>query len=281
MNKTIKKLDAYILLFLLDLFCILSFLFFNIDKNTIIDFIMLSVLFLILFISYFKRTVWSIISSAISIFGLGSYTLYNNLVYGIEVIINTYMWMGAIPITAVLLAKIGEYINILEDTNINLQQECENLVTIDKTTGLGNIKSFYMDLDKEISKSKRYEKPLSLMMIKLEFYDEIKALIGEIKMKELLKEIGKIITSFTRKEDISCKLGQDTLAILMPETDKNGAEVVKARIKETLKEINLNKNKENNHINLDIKIGILQYDKTVENAFEFKKIAEKELEYDV
>ncbi|CDI48889.1 GGDEF domain-containing protein [Clostridium tetani] len=281
MNKTIKKLDAYILLFLLDLFCILSFLFFNMDKNTIIDFIMLSVLFLILFISYFKRIVWSIISSAISIFGLGSYTLYNNLVYGREVIINTYMWMGAIPITAVLLAKIGEYINILEDTNINLQQEYENLVTIDKTTGLGNIKSFYMDLDKEISKSKRYEKPLSLMMIKLEFYDEIKALIGEIKMKELLKEIGKIITSFTRKEDISCKLGQDTLAILMPETDKNGAEVVKTRIKETLKEINLNKNKENNHINLDIKIGVLQYDKTVENAFEFKKIAEKELEYDV
>lgn len=281
MKGTIKRLDIYMLLFLLDLFCILNFLFFNMDKNSIVDFIMLSILFLILFISYFKGIVWGIISSCISIFGLGSYTLYNNLVFAKEVTINIYMWMIAIPITAILFSKVGGYIDILENTNTKLQKEYENLVTIDETTGLSNIKGFYMNLDREISKVKRHETTLSLMMIKVEFYDEVKALIGKIKMNELLKEVSKKITTFTRREDISCKLGQDTLAILMTDTDIEGAKVVKSRIKDALQEINLNKDNANRNINLDVKIGVLQYDKKIESAFEFKKMTEKELEYDV
>ena len=281
MKGIIKRLDTYILLFLLDLFCILNFLFFNMDENSIVNFIMLSILFLILFISYFKGIVWGIISSCISIFGLGSYTLYNNLVFAKEVTINIYIWMIAIPITSILFSKMAEYISILQNTNIKLQQEYENLVTIDEATGLSNIKGFYMDLDREISKVKRHETSLSLMMIKVEFYDEIKALIGEIKMKELLREVGKSITTFTRREDISCKLGQDILAILMTDTDEEGAKVVKSRIKDSLQEINLNKDNVNKYINLDIKIGVLQYDKKIGSTFEFKKMAEKELEYDV
>ncbi len=46
-------------------------------------------------------------------------------------------------------------------------------------------------------------------------------------MEEILKIISNVITLAIRGEDISYKLNKDTLAILMPSTNLQGAEVVK------------------------------------------------------
>ncbi len=100
-------------------------------------------------------------------------------------------------------------------------------------------------------------------------------------MEEILKIISNVITLAIRGEDISYKLNKDTLAILMPSTNLQGAEVVKNRIKESISEENLKIKQEDKNVNIDIKVGIVEYKNTIKEAFEFKELAEKELEYDV
>ncbi len=281
MNRFSKNIDIYVILLLLNFFCICSFIYFNLGKNIMLNFIMLGSLFMVTIVAYFIGIVEGFLFSAMIIFFYVTFIIYNNTIHRNPVELITYIWMVDIPLSAFISGKLSENINLIQSINTRLQKEYRDLITIDKTTGLSNLKGFYIDLDREMSKAKRHELNLSLMIVKIQYYDELNAILGEKKMEEILKIISNVITLAIRGEDISYKLNKDTLAILMPSTNLQGAEVVKNRIKESISEENLKIKQEDKNVNIDIKVGIVEYKNTIKEAFEFKELAEEELEYDV
>ncbi|NFM43844.1 diguanylate cyclase [Clostridium botulinum] len=281
MDRFSKNIDICIILLLLNLFCIYSFIYFNLGKYIMLNFIILGSLFMVTIVAYFRGIVEGFLFSAMIIFFYVTFIIYNNTIHRNPVELITYIWMVDIPLSAFISGKLSENINLIQSINTRLQKEYRDLITIDKTTGLSNLKGFYIDLDREMSKAKRHELNLSLMIVKIQYYDELNAILGEKKMEEILKIISNVITLAIRGEDISYKLNKDTLAILMPSTNLQGAEVVKNRIKESISEENLKIKQEDKNVNIDIKVGIVEYKNTIKEAFEFKELAEKELEYDV
>ncbi|BDB01218.1 GGDEF domain-containing protein [Clostridium botulinum] len=281
MDRFSKDIDICIILLLLNFFCIYSFIYFNLGKNIMLNFIMLGSLFMVTIVAYFRGIVEGFLFSAMIIFFYVTFIIYNNTIHRNPVELITYIWMVDIPLSAFISGKLSENINLIQSINTRLQKEYRDLITIDKTTGLSNLKGFYMDLDREMSKAKRHKLNLSLMIVKIQYYDELNAILGEKKMEEILKIISNVITLAIRGEDISYKLNKDTFAILMPSTNLQGAEVVKNRIKESISEENLKIKQEDKNVNIDIKVGIVEYKNTIKEAFEFKELAEKELEYDV
>ncbi|APQ95488.1 GGDEF domain-containing protein [Clostridium botulinum] len=281
MDRFSKNIDICIILLLLNFFCICSFIYFNLGKNIMLNFIMLGSLFMVTIVAYFRGIVEGFLFSAMIIFFYVTFIIYNNTIHRNPVELITYIWMVDIPLGAFISGKLSENINLIQSINTRLQKEYRDLITIDKTTGLSNLKGFYIDLDREMSKAKRHELNLSLMIVKIQYYDELNAILGEKKMEEILKIISNVITLAIRGEDISYKLNKNTLAILMPSTNLQGAEVVKNRIKESISEKNLKIKQEDKNVNIDIKVGIVEYKNTIKEAFEFKELAEKELEYDV
>lgn len=138
-----------------------------------------------------------------------------------------------------------------------------------------------MDVDRAISIYKRHGEPFSLMIIKVMYYDEISGILGPKRMKKFLMAIGDSITNSTRNEDEKYKLTNDTFAILMQGTDEKSAEIVKRRIKDSIKEFNFSEKQKGKNIKIDLKIGLLEYTDDMKSAFEFKTNVEKEIEYDV
>ncbi len=61
----------------------------------------------------------------------------------------------------------------------------------------------------------------------------------------------------TRNEDERYTIENDTLAIIMPNTDINGASIVKNRIKDSINDLSLKLKQEKNYVNIDTKISIL------------------------
>ncbi|MCW6080510.1 GGDEF domain-containing protein [Clostridium sporogenes] len=281
MNRFSKNIDIYIIILLLNFFCICSFIYFNLGKNIMLNFIMLGLLFTVTIVAYFRGIVEGFLFSAMIIFFYVTYIIYNNIIYRNPIELITYIWMVDIPLSAFISGRLSENINLIQNINAKLQKEYRDLITIDRSTGLSNLKGFYMDLDREMSKAKRHKLSLSLMIVKIQYYDELKVILGEKRMEEILKVISNVITLAIRGEDISYKLDKNILAVLMPSTNIQGAEVVKGRIKESISEENLKIKQEDKNVNLDIKIGIVEYENTIKEAFEFKELAEKELEYDV
>ncbi|MGX9755255.1 diguanylate cyclase domain-containing protein [Clostridioides difficile] len=282
MNGTNKKIDLLMLSLFVFIFLIVGIVILSIrTENKLNVFIMLSVIFFIIMLTYLSNSVVGLITSSIIIFIYTSYILYNNITHNIEVEFMSYIWIIAIPISSIIMGNINKNINKLQLTNIKLTEQYKELVTIDSETGLRNLKIFYNDVNMEISKSVRHTTTFSLMIVKLPYYGNLQTIFGENKTNEIVKYISSNIVECTRNEDIIYSLQKDMIGILMPNTALDGSKVVRDRIKKRIKELNLDLNNKGKYVNIDVKIAILEYRETFGDSINFKNMVEEELQYDV
>ncbi len=276
MKNSSKHIDTYFVLLFIEIFFILSIMFFLHMEPSYIDFYMLSLSALLMIISYFKGTIWGVLGSTLVIFIYASYLMYVNIFDTQEISLISYIWIVYIPIVTITSSKIGENINEVQKKYSLLKKEYDELVTIDKGTGLNNIKSFYSDLNREISRARRHKSDLTLMIINIPYYEDLKLVLGKEKIKSIKSFIIKGISDLSRNEDARYILNENTFAILMPETNESGAEVVKSRIKNMIESVS-----EKNSLNIDILISYMECSEHIKDAIHFKSIVEKDLKYDV
>lgn len=282
MNKLSIRIDSYFLSLILELFIIFSFFIpYRNENNGVLDFVMLCITFFSVMITYAGGIVIGLISTSVTVFIYASYIFYMNLVKGVSIDIISYLWIISIPIVTLTTGKLQSSINIIQEKNRKLKDDYENLVTIDEATGLGNVKLFYKALEKEISKSLRHKSKCTLMLIKLPYYKEIKDIIGVEGTNVLKRSVRDVIISSVRNEDEIYTIGHDTLAIIMPSTEVEGAKIVKNRIKDKITDINLKIKEKKDGVSIDTKIAILEHDDSIKDAVDFKIRAEEELQYDV
>lgn len=282
MNRISKKIDGYFLGLILELFIITMLFIFN-SKFQIqsISFVMFCITFFNIMITYTGGIIVGLIATSIAIFIYAAYIFYISLNNGIEITYISYLWMIFMPIVSYTTGKFTNNINNLQKSNVKLEREYENLVTIHEDTGLLNVKAFYMNLEREISKAKRHKTELTLMLVKLPYYKETKKILGESKTNKLMKDISDVITKSTRIEDERYTIENDTIAIIMPNTGEDGANIVKERIKIGISDISLSLKNNKNYISIDTKIAAVEYKKDIQSPIEYKTYVQEELQYDV
>ncbi|SFB05874.1 GGDEF domain-containing protein [Clostridium frigidicarnis] len=281
MEHIFKKIDLYFIALFVDVFIIVSYSFFFLNEKNITNFIMLGILFISIIYTYFSGIIKGLLASGIIVFIYATYKLYENFLNLKYTENYDYIWVVFIPLSVFIVGKLVENINIIQNKSLKLESEYKELVTIDKNTGLSNLRGFYYDLDREISRVKRHKISLTLMIIKISYYDELKSVLGEESLRIVVEKVVAGIKESTRNEDIRYNLKESTFAILMAETDVKGAEIVEDRIREKIKNLNLYIKENKKNIDLEVKIGAVQYSEKISGALEFRELVEKELEYDV
>lgn len=81
----------------------------------------------------------------------------------------------------------------------------------------------------ELKRSRRYGFPLSLMLVA---YDEAEVIAGSSYAWELFSALARIIREGVRDIDIPISFSEETILVMMPHTDAEGAMVVADRIRE-------------------------------------------------
>ena len=282
MNKINEKIDMFILALFTFIFLVVGLVMLNVDDSIrMSSFIMFGIMFFILMVTYLSNIMIGLLISSIVVFIYASYILYNNISYGVLVSPISYIWIISIPVATIITGNINKNINEIQNINIKLTQEYKYLVSIDSETGLRNLKLFYNDVDKEISKVKRYNSVFSLMIIKLPYYYDLKKILGENQTNEAMKVISNSIVSHTRNEDIRYSLERDMIGIVMPNTGDEGAQVVKDRIKNEIRKLNLKLTNNEKVVNIDIKVAHIEYKASIGDSISFKNLVEDELQYDV
>jgi len=114
----------------------------------------------------------------------------------------------------------------MELANIHL----EKLATTDGLTGIFNHRYFYRRLDEEFNRAERYNTPLSAIMVDVNNFKEINDTLGHRTGDQVLKELAVILKSIIRRSDIVARYGGDEFIVLLPQTDRQGAEIEAQRV---------------------------------------------------
>ncbi|CCK81400.1 diguanylate cyclase [Desulfobacula toluolica] len=101
----------------------------------------------------------------------------------------------------------------------------------DELTGIYNRRYFTEALIREISGAQRYQKKLALCMIDLDHFKMVNDSYGHVVGDAVLKKIADIIKNAVREYDIPCRYGGEEFSLILPDTDRDGAEIVCERIR--------------------------------------------------
>lgn len=115
--------------------------------------------------------------------------------------------------------------------NVRLYQTIEHQATTDGLTGLYNHRYFYERLNQEFARAQRYGLPLSLLMLDIDDFKQFNDRYGHPVGDLVLAEVGKVLTEQLRHHvDLAARYGGEEFAILLPNTSRDGAQVVGDRL---------------------------------------------------
>ncbi len=103
----------------------------------------------------------------------------------------------------------------LSDANVRL----EALVTTDPLTGLPNHRALVDVIDKELERSRRYERPCTLLFLDVDHFKALNDGRGHAAGDSALEELGKVGTQVLRGIDTLGRWGGEEFVALLPETD--------------------------------------------------------------
>jgi diguanylate cyclase (GGDEF)-like protein len=110
------------------------------------------------------------------------------------------------------------------------KQEIERLSNTDVLTGLNNRRYFNTISDREFRLAVRHEKPLSALMLDIDYFKKVNDTYGHAVGDTVLVEIAAACLTLMRSTDLCARYGGEEICILLPETGSTGANVVAVRL---------------------------------------------------
>jgi diguanylate cyclase (GGDEF)-like protein len=95
--------------------------------------------------------------------------------------------------------------------------------TYESLTGLLRREAIFGQLDKELERAERYNRPLTIAMADLDYFKEINDRYGHLAGDTLLKRIAQVIAGALRSTDWIGRYGGEEFLLVLPETDMAGA----------------------------------------------------------
>ena len=119
-----------------------------------------------------------------------------------------------------------QYLKVLETDSQQLSDELcrvRLLSLTDELTGLPNRRAFLRRLEDEVARVQRYGFPLSMALIDLDYFKEVNDKFGHAGGDEVLRVYARNVLSIFRHHDLVARYGGEEFAVLLPNTDAEGA----------------------------------------------------------
>ena len=118
--------------------------------------------------------------------------------------------------------------------NATLHKRVERQAVTDELTGLANLRAFHSILESEIERARRFNTPLALVMLDLDNFKLINDEYGHQQGDEVLALVADVLRDFSRDIDAPARYGGEELAVVLPQTDAEGAAQLAERIREAV-----------------------------------------------
>ena len=118
----------------------------------------------------------------------------------------------------------------LETTNARLKETSFK----DEVTGLYNRRFFSLRLEEELSRYRRFNHPVSVVLLDLDGFKSVNDSLGHAVGDDTLRDVAQILMKHSRGINVVSRYGGDEFAVLLVETSKAGARLYADRIREVV-----------------------------------------------
>jgi len=161
--------------------------------------------------------------------------------------------------------EISGYVSIGKDVSDRVETENElmRLATTDMLTGLTNRMHFDSIFHEEIERSRRYEHPLSLIMIDIDNFKSINDRYGHAAGDKVLTRFARELTANVRSVDTLARWGGEEFMLLTPETGMSQALAMADKLRRLVREIDF---PEVGRVTCSLGVAAVEPDQAAEDA---------------
>lgn len=113
-------------------------------------------------------------------------------------------------------------------------QQVSRLTMLDPLTQISNLRGFEKDIAREIARASRADKPLTVLVMEIDEYDDLYNSYGERRGQFVVKKVAERISSDLRATDMMARLSRSKFALLIPGSGEVLAEEIAERMREDI-----------------------------------------------
>lgn len=127
----------------------------------------------------------------------------------------------------------------MEKANAEMERvnaRLEALATQDGLTGLKNHRAFQDRLAEEVARARRYDTPLSLIILDVDHFKQYNDTFGHPAGDQVLLQVAETLREAVRENDYAARYGGEEFVLILPQTNTAGAVEIAERCRVALEE---------------------------------------------
>lgn len=112
------------------------------------------------------------------------------------------------------------------DAEAKYHEEIYRMTIIDGLTQIHNKRYLQEALERDVMRARRHDRDLCVLMFDIDHFKGINDRYGHLAGDHVLRELARIVQERTRKDEVFARYGGEEFAIILPETNLEGARLL-------------------------------------------------------
>ena len=139
--------------------------------------------------------------------------------------------------------------------NARLYAQMEEMATTDGLTGLANHRTFQARLDEAVARHRRQNRTFCMLLTDIDHFKGVNDTHGHPVGDEVLRQVARCFEATLRETDVPCRYGGEEFAIILEDTELEGARVIAERLRTEVKKLVFQSDKGQFSISVSIGLG--------------------------
>jgi diguanylate cyclase (GGDEF)-like protein len=143
--------------------------------------------------------------------------------------------------------------------NADLHETVQRQAVTDELTGLANVRELHNTLDRELERGRRFGGTLGLMMLDIDDFKRVNDEFGHQQGDEVLGSVASVLREHSRDIDQPARYGGEELAVVLPQTDVEGAAQLAERMREAIEALLVPRVGASGHLTVTASFGVASF----------------------